>query len=75
MIGFNSGEYDLNMVEEYFAKRFCCNREDECSEDVFAAKQEYNYMFLTTPKFKIFRRQNLHWTCFKLWCVVQVNGL
>ena len=52
MIGFNGGKYDLNMVKEYFVKKLSYNKEDECNEDVFAAKKENNYMFLTTSKFK-----------------------
>ena len=52
VIGFNSGKYDLNMVKEYFVKEICYNKEDECDEDVFAAKKENNYLFFTTHKFK-----------------------
>ena len=52
VIGFNSGKYDLNMMKEYFVKKISYNKEDECNEDVFAAKKENDYMFLTTPKFK-----------------------
>ena len=40
VIGFNSGKYDLNMVKEYFVKKISYNKEDECNEDVFAAKKE-----------------------------------
>ena len=40
IIGFNSGKYDLNMVKEYFVKKISYNKEDECNEDVFAAKKE-----------------------------------
>ena len=52
MIGFNSGKYDFNMMKEYFVKEICYNKEDECNGDVFVAKKENNYMFLTTSKFK-----------------------
>ena len=52
VIGFNSGKYDFNMVKEYFVKEICYNKEDECNGDVFVAKKENNYMFLTTSKFK-----------------------
>ena len=51
VIGFNSSKYDLNMVKEYFVKEVCYNKEDECNEDVLAAKNENDYMFLSTPKF------------------------
>ena len=52
MIGFNSGKYDLNMVKQYFVKEISYNKEGEHNEDVFAAKKEKDYMFLTTSKFK-----------------------
>ena len=55
MIGFNSRKYELNTVKEYFAKEICYNKEDE---DVFAAKKENNYMFLTTSKFKFLDVKN-----------------
>ena len=51
VIGFNSGKYDLNVVKKYFVKNKACNKEDECNEDVFAAKKESDYMFLTASKF------------------------
>ena len=56
MIGFDSGKYNLNMVKEYFVKNITYNKEDECNEDVLAAKNENDYMFLITSKF-----QFLHW--------------
>ena len=40
------------MVKEYFLKEISHNKEVECSEDVFAAKKQNDYMFLTTSKFK-----------------------
>ena len=46
VIGFNSGKYDSNLGKEFFLK------ENECNEDVFAAKKENDYMFLTTSKLK-----------------------
>ena len=66
VIGFNSGKYELNMVMEYFVKKIAYNKDEKCNEDVFAAKKENDYTFLTTSKFKFFRRQKLHWTWFKL---------
>ena len=32
-------------------KEISYNKEDECNEDVFAAKKENDYMFLITLKF------------------------
>ena len=48
----------LNMAKEYFLKEISYNEDDECKEDVFAAKKENNYMFLTTPKFKFLDFKN-----------------
>ena len=56
--GFNSGKYDVNMVKEYFTKKISYNKEDACNEDVFAAKKENDYMFLTTTKFKVLDVKN-----------------
>ena len=70
VIGFNSGKYDLNMVKEYFVKEICYNKEDECSEDVFAAKKENDYMFLTTSKFKFLDVKNyvVPGLSYDAWC-------
>ena len=46
------------MVNEYFVKEICHNKEDECNEDAFAARKENTYMFLTTPKFKFLGVKN-----------------
>ena len=52
VIGFNSGKYELNMVKEYFGNIILAyNKDEKCNEDVFAAKKENDYMFLTTSKF------------------------
>ena len=40
------------MVKEYFVKEISYNKDDEYNEDVFAAKKENDYMFLTPSKFK-----------------------
>ena len=53
VIGFNSSKYHINMME-YFVEEISYNN-DECNEDVFVAKQENDHMFLTTPKFKLFK--------------------
>ena len=52
VIGFNSGKYDINLGKEFFLKEISYNKEDERNEDVFAAKKENDYMFLTTSKLK-----------------------
>ena len=48
IIGFNSFKYDINVMKEYFMKEISYNKDRECNEDVFAAKKENYYMFLTT---------------------------
>ena len=58
LIGFNSGKNDLNMVKAYFVKKINYNKEDEWDEDVFTAKKENAYMFLTTSKFKFLDVKN-----------------
>ena len=58
VIDFNSDEHDLNMVKEYFAKKISYNKGDDCNEDVFAAKKENDYMFLTTSEFKFLDVKN-----------------
>ena len=55
------------MVKEYFVTDIRYNKDDECIEDVFVAKKEKDYTFLTTSEFKTSRRQKLHWTWLKLW--------
>ena len=46
------------MVNEYFVKEISYNKEDECNEDVFAAKKKDDYMFLTFSKFKFSNVKN-----------------
>ena len=58
VIGFNSGKYDLNTVKEYLVKEISYNKDDKCNEDMFAAKKENDYMFLTTSKFKFLDVKN-----------------
>ena len=47
VVGFNSGKYDMNMIKEYFVKRISFDEE----KDVFAAKKDNGYMFITTSRF------------------------
>ena len=58
LISFNSAKYDLNMVKEYFVKEISYNKDDECNENVFAAKKENDYMFLTTSTIKFLDVKN-----------------
>ena len=70
VIGFNSGKYDLNMMKEYFVKEISYNKVDNCNEDVFSAKKENDYMFLTTFKFKFLDVKNYigPGLSYDVWC-------
>ncbi len=54
MIGFNSGNYDLNMIKEFFVERIA----GDVNEKIKVAKKDNNYMFLTTLKFKFLDIKN-----------------
>ena len=68
--GFNSGKYDLNMVKEYFVEDINYNKEVEYNEDVFAAKEKNDCMFLTTSKFKCLDVKNFFGPglSYDAWC-------
>ena len=51
VVGFNSGKYDMNLIKEYFVKRVSFDEE----KDVFAAKKDNGYMFITTSRFKLLK--------------------
>ena len=70
VIGFNSGKYELNMVNEYFVKKMAYNKEGECNEDVSTAKKGNDYMFFTTPKFKFLDVKNYNGPglSYDAWC-------
>ena len=77
VIGFHSGKYDINMVKEYFVKEISFNKDDECNEDVFAAKKEDHYMFLTTSKIKFLDVKNYigPGLSYDAWCKSMGSGL
>ena len=58
VVGFNSGKYDMNMIKEYFVKRISFDEEKDAHEDVFAAKKDNGYMFITTSRFKFLDVKN-----------------
>lgn len=52
VIGFNSEKYNINLIKLYFVKEIAkADGEDKASE-IFVARKENNYMFLTANKFK-----------------------
>ena len=58
VVGFNSGKYDMNMIKEHFVKRISFDEEKDAHEDVFAAKKDNGYMFITTSRFKFLDVKN-----------------
>ena len=72
LIHFNSGKYDLNMVKKLFVKEISFNKGRNSSGHIFAAKNENNYIFVTTSKFKFLDIKNYIETRL-LWCFVQIN--
>ena len=59
VVGFNSGKYDMYMIKEYFVKRISFDEEKkDAHEDVFAAKKDNGYMFITTSRFKFLDVKN-----------------
>ena len=54
VIGFNSGNYDINMIKQYFVERIA----EDINEKIKVAKKDNNYIFLTTPKFKFLDIKN-----------------
>ena len=65
VIGFNSGKYDLNMIKLYFVERIAEN-----VWQIKVAKKDNNYMFLTTPRFKILDIKNFlaPQMSYEKWC-------
>ena len=66
VIGFNSGNYDLNMIKQYFVERIAEN----INEKIKVAKKNNNYMFLTTPRFKFLDIKNFldQKMSYEKWC-------
>ena len=58
------------MVKEYFVREISYDQNDECNEDVFAAKKENNYMFLTTSKVRFLDLKNYieSGLSYDAWC-------
>ena len=58
VIGFNSGKYDINLIKQYFAEEIAKFDDDESKPQIFVARKENNYMFLTTDEFKFLDIRN-----------------
>ena len=58
LIHFNSAKYDLNMVKKLFVKEISFNKGRNSSGHIFSAKNENNYIFVTTSKFKFLDIKN-----------------
>ena len=52
VIRFNSGRYDLNLIKRYFVEEIA-KVDEEVVPEIFVARKENDYMFLTTAKVQI----------------------
>ena len=55
---FISSKFDSIMVKQYFVKDISFNKGHNYNEDVFVAKKEENYVFLTMSKIKFLDVKN-----------------
>ena len=74
VIGFNSGKYDLNLIKKYFVEELA-NAEVTLlggalkHSDIFVARKENDYIFLTTDEFKFLDIKNfLGGMSYDKWC-------
>ena len=78
VIGFNSGKYDLNLIKKYFVEELAKAEVIPLRgalklikhPEIFVARKENDYMFLTTDKFKFLDIKNFlgdGMSCEK-WC-------
>ena len=63
VIGFNSGKYDLNLIEKYFVEELAKAEVTLLGgalkhPEIFVARKENDYMFLTTDKFQFLDIKN-----------------
>ena len=63
VIGFNSGKYDLNLIKKYFVEELTKAEVTPLGgalkhPEIFVARKDNNYMFLTTDKFKFLDIKN-----------------
>ena len=71
VIGFNSGKYDLNLIKEYFVAEISKpEAEAENNPEIFVARKENNYLFLSTPRFKFLDIKNFlaPGLSYEKWC-------
>ena len=63
VISFNSGKYNLNLIKKYFVEELAKAEVIPLGgalkyPEIFVARKENDYMFLTTDKFKFLDIQN-----------------
>ena len=63
VIGFNSGKYDLNLIKKYFVEELAKAEVTPLGgalkhPEIFVARKDNDYMFLTTEKFKFLDIKN-----------------
>ena len=75
VVGFNSGKYDLNLVKKYFVEELAKAEVTPLGgalkhPEIFVARKENDYMFLTTDKFKFLDIKNFlgDGMSYDKWC-------
>ena len=75
VIGFNSGKYDLNLIIKYFVEELTKAEVVPLGgalkhPEIFAARKENDYMFITTDKFKFLDIKNFlgGGMSYEKWC-------
>ena len=71
VIGFNSGNYDINMIKQYFVERIA----EDINEKIKVAKKDNNYYVLDYTKVQISWYQEFSRSRDELCQVVQVFGV
>ena len=75
VIGFNSGKYDLPLIKKYFVEELAKVEVTQLGgalkhPEIFVARKESDYMFLTTEKFKFLDIKNFlgGGMSYEKWC-------
>ena len=75
VIGFNSSKYDLNLIKKYFVEELAKAEVTQLGgalkhPEIFVARKENDYMFLTTDKFKFLDIKNFlgGGMSYENWC-------
>ena len=76
VIGFNSGKYDLNLIKKYLVEELAKAEVTPIGgalkhPEIFVARKENDYMFITTDKFKFLDIKNFldSGMSYDKWCI------